>query len=100
MILDIQSVTPAQVVSVYSGKAGKCMCGCAGNHRYNPDHAELGAKRRGYPVLAEDINMTQVTRVLRLIQAEPSALVEPGLNGGETILSARVGNRDLVAYLK
>jgi len=27
------------VASVYSGKAGRCCCGCSGNHRYASAHA-------------------------------------------------------------
>ena len=30
----LASVTVDQVMSVYSGKAGRCYCGCSGNHRY------------------------------------------------------------------
>ena len=29
-------INRAQIVSVYSGKAGKCTCGCAGNHSAYP----------------------------------------------------------------
>lgn len=52
------------IVSVYSGRPG-CMCGCNGNYRYNSEHVDLGAKRRGYPVDKEDVNDGQVTRIRR-----------------------------------
>lgn len=92
--IDIQAITPDMVRSVYSGKRGKCMCGCAGNHRYNPAHREEGSKDRGYAVADDEVNMAQVTRVLRLIQAEPEAKVDDA-----GFIYADVGNRSYVAYL-
>ncbi len=99
-MLKLQEITTAHVVSVYSGKLGKCMCGCSGNHRVNPEHRELAGKRRGYAISDDEVNLAQVTRVLRLIQAEgETAKIEAGL-GGETIVYATVGKRELVAYLR
>lgn len=66
-MIQIQNVTVADVLSVYSGKPG-CMCGCRGSHRYNPEHRAEGAKRRGYAVDDGDVNARQVAKVLRTLQ--------------------------------
>ena len=51
------------ILSVYSGKLGKCMCGCSGKHTYNPQFREEGTKRRGYVVTDEDCNAATVKRI-------------------------------------
>lgn len=97
-MIDFQAIVPAQVRSVYSGKAGKCMCGCAGKHSYNPAHQAEGSKARGYAVGEEELSAAQVTRVLRVIQSEAAQGRAEFDIGGEWI-SARIGNRDYTAYL-
>jgi len=47
------------VISVYSGKANKCCCGCSGKHYYAP-----GMGEEDYQVE----NAAQVTRVINKIQ--------------------------------
>lgn len=63
------NLTLADVASVYSGKAGRCMCGCAGNYRLS-SHVDRVAegRRRGYPVKPTDINDAQVRKVIKILQ--------------------------------
>ncbi len=82
-------------VSVYSGKDGKCCCGCAGTHRYNSRLVATASANRGYEVSADEINDAQVTRVLRTI-AEGAA---GGLEFGDRYVARSVNGRLFIAYL-
>jgi UDP-galactopyranose mutase len=66
--VDFSKLTTNDIVSVYSGKPG-CCCGCKGKHRYNSKHRAEGTQTRGYPVLNDEVNDAQVTRILRFVQA-------------------------------
>jgi hypothetical protein len=93
--MDIQTLTPADVLSVYSGKNGRCCCGCSGKHSYNSASIAEATEHRGYAVTSDEVNDRQITRVLRLIQAEGDK-VEDGGN----YISVEVGARLYVAYLR
>lgn len=94
-IAALTAFTKETTVSVYSGKDGKCCCGCAGTHRYNSRHVATGSANRGYEVTADEINDAQVTRVLRTI-AEG---VASGLEFGDNHVARVVNGRLFVAYL-
>lgn len=87
--------TKETTVSVYSGKDGKCCCGCAGTHRYNSRLVATASANRGYEVSADEISDAQVTRVLRTI-IEGDA---DGLEFGDRYVSRVVNGRVFVAYL-
>lgn len=92
--IDIQDITPDMVRSVYSGKYGKCFCGCSGTHYYNPKHKVEASQNRGYDVDDDEINIKIVIHVLRIIQSMPDlAKLEDG------ILSLDIGNKAYAAYL-
>lgn len=57
----------ANVMSVYSGKAGKCYCGCSGNHRHASAHVVAASKDRGYEVTADEVNDRQVRKVTGIL---------------------------------
>jgi len=59
----------AGIHHVYSGKAGKCTCGCAGTHRYSSAYREEAGKARGYALDDGDCNDRQVSKVVRLLTA-------------------------------
>jgi hypothetical protein len=63
-----------KVMRVYSGKPG-CACGCNGIYRTNPQYIEEAGKDRGYPIQADELNMTQVKKITKLFN-ENIALVE------------------------
>lgn len=69
----LADLTIDDVRSVYSGKAGKCCCGCAGKHSYNPAHVKEATKDRGYSIDENEINARQVKRVLNIIKANAAA---------------------------
>jgi hypothetical protein len=89
----VLALTEEQIVTVYSGKAGKCFCGCSGNYRVNPAHFELAGKRRGYAYDASEANLTQVRKVLRIVK-ENIDRVE-FFNGGASV---EIGERVYALY--
>ncbi len=105
----LASLSADRVKSVYSGKDGKCCCGCSGNHRYASAHKAVAEKDRGYPISKEEVNDRQVKRVLGIVQANFTAddAANPGEQtyyhadhpGGVTHFSAAVGERLYVVYL-
>jgi hypothetical protein len=74
---DLQGISIDDVRSVYSGKQG-CMCGCKGKHRYHPKHLVEATKDRGYGIGPEETNLRQVTKVLRLLQADSRTALQDG----------------------
>lgn len=93
--LALKRMVVADVLQVYSGKPGKCCCGCAGNHRYNSAYVAEASAYRGYEVSADEVNDRQVAKVLALLQANPD-LVEASDNN----VSAEINGRLYVAYLR
>lgn len=63
----ISSITPDMVLSVYSGRPG-CMCGCLGNHRYNPAFKDEAGKDRGYAVDDEDCSTRSISITLNKLK--------------------------------
>lgn len=55
------------VMSVYSGKVGRCACGCSGNHRYASKYRVEAGIHRGYAVSDDEINDAQVKKIFDLI---------------------------------
>jgi hypothetical protein len=72
---NISEVTPEEVMKVYSGKPG-CGCGCRGNYRVNPALLEQANKERGYAYEGAEISMTQVKRVLNIVQSRADEVQE------------------------
>lgn len=112
----IRQLTAEDVVSVYFGEAGMCCCGCSGKHWYNSQYQVLGSKRRGYEVDADEVDDSQVTRVLNIIkryagrgtefcsyekvteETGDSPVIEL-TNGGRGHLSFETATRMYVVYL-
>lgn len=65
----ILGVKKEDVLSVYSGRCG-CMCGCLGNHRYNPLHKDEASKDRGYAVDDEDCSARSISIILNKVRKE------------------------------
>jgi hypothetical protein len=83
------TLTPADVMSVYSGKAGRCCCGCAGKHRYSSVHRAVGSTNRGYKVEDKEVNDAQVRRVLGIVQKN-AGLATAGGNHFAVVLGERL----------
>ena len=66
----VAKLTPADIISVYSGRDGRCCCGCSGQHRINSQHVKAVEKDRGFLVETEEINDKQVKRVLKIVQED------------------------------
>lgn len=61
------------VVSVYSGRNGKCCCGCAGKHTYAVAHRDAASRSVGYPIKDEDVNDHVVKGVINKIKRNADA---------------------------
>lgn len=59
----------SSVASVYSGKNGRCCCGCSGKYRYARAHRDWSSKNRGYAVDDEDVSDRSVAMIVRKINA-------------------------------
>lgn len=87
----LDELRPSDVLKAYSGKAGRCCCGCSGTYYYNSARIDEGSKERGYKVDADDVNDLQLKRVLRLVQADCD-------DCGSNYFAARVGKRLYIVY--
>jgi hypothetical protein len=96
--IDVQSIQPADVLTAYDGRKNNCACGCAGTYFYNPAYRELAGRQRGYEVKEEEVNMKELVRVLRIIQACDKIEAFRGADG-ETIVYADKGRRTYTLYL-
>jgi len=57
----------SQIASVYSGKDGKCCCGCSGKHYYAKAHQAASSKNRGYEVTDDEVSDRMVKKVVTKI---------------------------------
>jgi hypothetical protein len=77
MMIDVTTIK-----KVYSGKARKCCCGCAGTYYYASAYSEGG----------ERVSDTQVKRIVNILNNNPATVLDSNHYWVE------VGNRVYVAY--
>ena len=77
------------VYKVYSGKAGRCACGCAGKYSYTAQGAV--EQSPGYDV-SDAVNERSVKIIAGKIQRNPNAVNEDGM------VYVEEGGRILIAY--
>lgn len=84
------------VASVYSGKNGRCCCGCAGKHTYASKFKDYSSEERGYKVTDDEVNDRTVKTIVNRINKNEDKLdmKEPDF------VSVVINNRLLIAYLK
>ena len=68
-----------KVLKAYSGKAGKCMCGCSGKYTYNPQLREEGTKSRGYEVSEDECNERTLKMITKKVYSSPNTVFDAGL---------------------
>lgn len=90
----IQNVTVEQVMSVYSGRAGKCCCGCAGKHSYSSANRNAGTKHRGYEVTDDEVSDRSIALTLNKMKKN-AAQVEDSCD----MFSVELGSRLHIVYL-
>ena len=61
----------AKIESVYSGKDGKCCCGCSGKHYYPTEQKALAEKRGGK---VSDPMVKKVVHMINDVLAMPESL--------------------------
>ena len=65
-----------KVFKVYSGKSGKCMCGCSGKWTYASDAVEYGSKDRGYEVYEDEVSDRSVKIITKKVLNDPTVKIE------------------------
>lgn len=65
----LQELIPSAILTAYSGKAHKCRCGCKGKYYVIPENRAIAEKDRGYSYEDKAVKPAQVTKILRMIQA-------------------------------
>lgn len=86
------------VKSVYSGKNGKCCCGCAGKHTYASAHREWASRDRGYDISDDEVNDRTVKVMVGRIKRLGARQDNPSDNHVYAVSDD--GNRLYIAYLR
>ena len=95
----IKDIKLTDVFSVYSGKDGKCCCGCSGKYSYAKAHQAFASKHRGYAVTDDEINDKMVRKVYGLLLANLETA--DYCNSSETVSASFViGQRLYVVYAR
>ena len=92
--MNIRNLTAKDILSVYSGQDGKCCCGCAGKHYYNPSYMKEGTKYRGYEVTEDETSIKMVEKVLKVLKQAEELEID-----GSGFISTVVGKRLYIVYL-
>ena len=71
IIVNYPNIKIEKVLSTYSGKAHKCMCGCSGSYHYSSSLVTIAAKDRGYEIDKEEINDIRVKQIVKKISNSP-----------------------------
>ena len=97
--MKIQDIQVKDVMSVYSGIAGRCCCGCAGKHTYNSKYVNQASEHRGYEVRPEEVSDRTVALILNKVKKNADSLDVDVPRKGFDFFSVTVGNRLYVVYL-
>ena len=97
-----EAIKFTDVMSVYSGKAGHCCCGCSGKHTYRSETREQAGKNRGYAIGDDEVNDSSVKRILstmnQLIASNKPCEIDMPADWGHIAIT--FGSRLYVAYLR
>lgn len=97
-----EAIKFTDVMSVYSGKAGHCCCGCSGKHTYRSETREQAGKNRGYAIGDDEVNDSSVKRILstmnQLIASNKPCEIDMPSDWGHIAIT--FGSRLYVAYLR
>lgn len=66
--MNIQDVNVTDVLRVYSGVDGKCMCGCSGKYTTNPLYQAIASELRGYRIDNDECSLRTVKRILNKVK--------------------------------
>lgn len=92
------ALDPADFMNVYSGRDGKCCCGCAGKYTYSDKATGRGAELRGYAIGDDEINERTFRMMLRKIERVISSPEAEDLDECAQYVSVVAGNRLYIAY--
>jgi hypothetical protein len=83
----------SKVLKAYSGKAGKCRCGCAGKYVYPTAKQEQAGKDRGFSVDVVELSDRSVKRIYNKVLKHIAEAEDC-----HTWTDVRIGNRDYTVY--
>jgi hypothetical protein len=86
------------ISSTYSGKNGRCCCGCAGKHTYTKQYQEWASKDRGYEVSDDEVSDRGVKTIINRMNKLITQGYEADLQ--DTYISVDADERIYVAYFK
>jgi hypothetical protein len=97
MLKPFDSLELKDIESIYSGKAGKCMCGCSGKYTYATINKVKAGKERGYEVGDEECN----DKVVKMLLKRMKNFVSNGvaLQLGTSYYFITVGERTYTLYI-
>jgi hypothetical protein len=103
--MNIDDIKLSDVMSVYSGKAGACCCGCAGKRTYAKAHQDVASKDRGYEVFDKECRDGTVKRIFNKamdsITSGGDLSISPGKEGGfVSHVSVEIGERVYIIYMR
>lgn len=99
--LNLDTITPSDVLTSYTGKAHSCRCGCAGTYKCTAENRDLNAKRRGYAVSDDEVSDRSVKMTLNKLKHQHGLFpidIFRGL-GDEIVVDTQIGDRDATVYL-
>lgn len=88
------TLTLDNVASAYSGKVGRCCCGCSGKHTYASALRAEASKSRGYEVRDEEVNDRTVKIIFNKVMKNGFKKIT------DTYYSYETDTRLYVVYLK
>jgi hypothetical protein len=97
---DIIMLDRDKIASVYSGKAGRCCCGCAGKHFTASQHRSWEGRNRGYKVRDEEVSDRMVKKVWGILVSNAEIATPIKAGPISTYTSVTIGNRLYIAYLR
>ena len=93
----LENLMPQDLFSVYSGKNGRCCCGCSGKHTYLTVNRVAAGLNRGYKVDDDELGDRTVKNVLRRLQRAHASGEE--VNAGDNHFALVAGQRLRVVYM-
>jgi hypothetical protein len=90
----------SRIEAVYSGKDGRCCCGCSGKHTYASKYQKAAGERRGYEVTDDEVSDRTVKLIVNKIRSASPDQRQDNLEGSyRGYHAAVIGERLYIAYL-
>lgn len=108
--MELYEVEAKDVIQVYSGVDGRCMCGCSGKHTYNPMYRDIASEEHGYEIDEDQCSLRTIKLILGKVKRASNVEQDGNIfyfatSGGERYVRntrgfRRTPGRTYVVYLK